>query len=109
MGHPLRRLPVGAVAVLLVVASACSGGSDARSGSSASGAPAARAPATSDPLVFAAASTGTTRPLVRWSASITGEHEVSPGFRQGLAHDADGTWIFSTNLALYRTDAAFGL
>ncbi|MGH7894636.1 MAG: hypothetical protein ACREQL_08200, partial [Candidatus Binatia bacterium] len=38
-------------------------------------------------------------------ARMTSEQEVSGAYRQGVARVPDG-WIFSTNLALYRTDDA---
>ena len=47
---------------------------------------------------------GTTAPA-RVKATMTGEREVSGAYRQGLARFEDG-WIFSTNVALYRTDDA---
>jgi hypothetical protein len=46
---------------------------------------------------------------VRWSATVTGEHDISPAYRQGLAHLEDGPgWIFSTNNAMYRTGEELG-
>lgn len=48
--------------------------------------------------------TGVNNPKAsRWHLSITGKHEVSIFYRQGLAHVKDG-WIFSSNNGLFRTD-----
>src|SRR5690349_589520 len=49
-----------------------------------------------------------TAPSARWTATVSAEHEVNPGLRQGLARgDGGGGWVLSTNNALYRTDDAF--
>jgi len=53
-------------------------------------------------LVGAACSRAET-PAIPALARLTSEQEVSGAYRQGVARVEDG-WIFSTNLALYRTD-----
>jgi sugar lactone lactonase YvrE len=50
--------------------------------------------------------TQATRSSLRWMATVSGEHEVSTNYRQGLAH-VEGGWIFSTNNGLYLTDESF--
>ena len=49
--------------------------------------------------------TATTRPLA-YTATITGEHDISGAYRQGVARHGDA-WIFTTNDGIYRTDEAF--
>jgi len=45
---------------------------------------------------------------VRWTATVSAEHMVNPGLRQGLARGDGGVgWVLSTNNALYRTDDDF--
>lgn len=78
----------------LTVASACSS-------SGPEAAPGTAGPATST----AATVPATTRPT-RWTATVTGEQEINPGLRQGLARVGD-QWLFSTNNGIYRTDASF--
>lgn len=56
--------------------------------------------------IRATALTLATEPSIQWTGAITGEHEVSANYRQGLAH-VEGGWIFSTNNALYRCDEFF--
>jgi hypothetical protein len=59
-------------------------------------------------LVMVVAASCTPQP-VRWSATVTGEHDISPAYRQGLAHVQNGPgWIFSTNNAMYRTGEELG-
>jgi hypothetical protein len=50
------------------------------------------------------ATTTTTVP-VRYSARVTGEHEVGPLYRQGVAR-VDNGWVFSFNDGLFVTDDA---
>lgn len=52
------------------------------------------------------ATTTTAPPELVWSGAVAGEADVNGNYRQGLARSGDG-WIFTTNNALYRTDAAF--
>lgn len=76
------------IATLLVVAvsSGCSGSSES-----------------SAPTTTAAPTT--TRPIV-WTGTVTRETDVDGNYRQGIARSGDG-WIFTTNNAIYRTDASF--
>jgi hypothetical protein len=93
-----RRVGLAALLVLAVAGgagAACGGGDDDDGGSG--GEAATTAPTTATP--------STTEPRT-WAGEAAGEHEVAPGYRQGLARLDEG-WVFSTNDALYRTDDAF--
>lgn len=83
-----------ALGVLVAAAGCSSSGPVASPGSTTGSGP---APGSSAP--------GTTRP-VRWTATVTGEDEINPGLRQGLARVGQ-QWLFSTNNGIYRTDAAY--
>jgi hypothetical protein len=59
-------------------------------------------------VVVAAATSCVPQP-VRWRATVTVEHDLLPGYRQGVARLTDGSgWIFSTNNGMYRTGEDLG-
>lgn len=77
------------VCVVALVVVSCSSNNTAAPPAAGSGATGTTAPAT----------TTTVAPV---QATLTSEVEVSGAYRQGVARVPDG-WVFSTNLALYRT------
>src|SRR4051812_34193817 len=80
---------VASLAAVALLLAACSSGGSGGSGGGGSSSKA----------------TTTTRP-VAWSMHRGASHELPGTYRQGVAHSGDG-WIFVTNDAIYRTDAAF--
>lgn len=98
-----------AVMSILVVAIGCSSNSSSgtatTTGATSTGATAvAGTTRSTDPAGTVAGTTPNT-PAPSVTATMTSEREVSGAYRQGLARFGDG-WVFSTNLALYRTDDA---
>lgn len=96
---------LGLASLVAGCTSGSAGSGSAGSGSAGSGAGgSASTAAERDPATSARSATTAVR---RYTASVTGEHEVSPGYRQGLARSPGGGWVFSTNNGLYRTDDAY--
>jgi hypothetical protein len=85
----LRRRYLALVVAAGLLAAACSSGDD----DDAAGEP------------TTARATTTTLPAV-YTATVSGETEVDPAYRQGVARVDDG-WIFSLNDGLFRTDDSF--
>ena len=84
----VRALLIGGLA-LVTMTTSCSDESSPADGASDDGSSSTTSTTTLEPEA--------------WTATVTGEHVVEDGFRQGLARSGDG-WIFSTNDGMYRTD-----
>jgi len=64
-------------------------------------------PSSSDAATSTTAPRSTTTAAPRvWAARVSGESDVDGNFRQGIARSGE-QWIFTNNLALYRTSGTF--